>query len=99
LVVAVLFRVCWLEKEWAEPASKHPVGTLDALFEGKPSRRPCETNRDDPFVYILQDPHGSITPSPLDNMRGLEYYLHDMMHNNAGSDGQDQQAKGGDEPD
>lgn len=32
-------------------------------------------------------------------MRGLEYYLHDMMHNNAGSDGQDQQAKGGDEPD
>jgi hypothetical protein len=72
---------------------------LDALFEGKPSRRPCETNRDDPFVYILQDPHGSITPSPLDNMRGLEYYLHDMMHNNAGSDGQDQQAKGGDEPD
>ena len=52
-----------------------------------------------PFVYIFtQDPHGSITPSPLDNMRGLEYYLHDMMHNNAAGDGQDQQAKGGDEP-
>ncbi len=29
----------------------------------------------------MQDPHGSITPSPLDNMRGLEYYLHDVMHN------------------
>ena len=31
-------------------------------------------------------------------MRGLEYYLHDMMHNTAG-DGQDQQAKGDDDPD
>ena len=30
--------------------------------------------------------------SPLDNMRGLEYYLHDIMH--AGNDVQEQQGKG-----
>ena len=46
----------------------------------------------------MQDPHGSITPSPLDNMRGLEYYLHDMMHNPS-TDGQDQPGKGDDDPD
>ncbi|XP_045023496.1 translational regulator orb2 isoform X3 [Daphnia magna] len=50
------------------------------------------TNIDENSDYMYQDPHGSITPSPLDNMRGLEYYLHDMMHNTV-SDGQDQQSK------
>lgn len=40
---------------------------------------------------MKQDPHGSITPSPLENMRGLEYYLHDMMHNNGGDVGGGQQ--------
>ena len=51
-----------------------------------------------PFYFCLcctQDPHGSITASPLDNMRGLEYYLHDIMHNAGGLDGQDHQGKGG----
>lgn len=40
----------------------------------------------------LQDPHGPITASPLDNMRGLEFYLHDIMHNTGGLD--DHQTKG-----
>ena len=44
------------------------------------------------FTHTQQDHHGSIAASPLDNMRGLEYYLHDIMH--AGNDGQEQQGKG-----